>query len=590
MRHGNCCRLRRNLPGLLRCIGIAAAAFTLMATLAAVNARPANASEVMHKRVFAPHGMASRASANTTPLLYEGGSVETAPTVYIDFWGAEWATGFTTGGYSSASAQTYIETFFTNVGGSTWLDSTVQYCQGVATGSTSCPTSVPRVGNPSAQLKGVWTDSAAAVPSSPTDTDIEAEVKRALAHFGTDPNGVYMVFSPTGKSESGFGTSWCAWHGWNSAVGSIAYAYIPYQPDAGSSCGRNFLNASDSFGHGYFDGFSVVGGHEYAEALTDPFPNSGWLDSGGNENADKCAWSQASANVTLGSTFFAVQPLWSNETSTCVVNYAPALSTSENLGGVITSAPAIASWGSSRVDVFGRGTDYALWHRSWNGTTWAGWESLGGVLTSSPAAVSWGSGRIDLFVRGTDNALWHRWYGSAGWSGWESLGGILQSAPAVASWANGRLDVFVEGTDRGLWHRWWDGSQWRGWEPLGGVLTADPGVTSSALNSLDIFVRGTDGGVWQKSWRGAWSAWAPLGGGLTAGPAAAFAAPSTLDLCVLGTDSGVWRRSSTGAGWTPWQPVGGSWTSGPAAATVGGQLDVVERGPDGSVWLLHLTP
>ena len=36
-------------------------------------------------------------------------------------------------------------------------------------------------------------------------------------------------------------------------------------------------------------------------------------------------------------------------------------------------------------------------------------------------------GRLEIFARGTDYALWHNWQVSPGgsWSGWNSLGGIL---------------------------------------------------------------------------------------------------------------------------------------------------------------------
>ena len=83
----------------------------------------------------------------------------------------------------------------------------------------------------------------------------------------------------------------------------------------------NFVNHSnDTFGHGYLDGFSIVSGHEYAEAITDSYPSSvlAWIDSQGAENGDKCAWGQgpgpqsASQDVALGGQSFAVQSLWSN--------------------------------------------------------------------------------------------------------------------------------------------------------------------------------------------------------------------------------------------------------------------------------------
>ena len=49
------------------------------------------------------------------------------------------------------------------------------------------------------------------------------------------------------------------------------------------------MNAtSNAFGNGIFDGYSIVVGHEYAEAVTDPdnfFSNQdGWNDAQGSEN------------------------------------------------------------------------------------------------------------------------------------------------------------------------------------------------------------------------------------------------------------------------------------------------------------------
>ena len=175
--------------------------------------------------------------------------------------------------------------------------------------------------------------------------------------------------------------------------------------------------------------------------------------------------------------------------------------------------PAASSWGNNRLDVFVRGTDSALWHKWWDGSTWSsGWENLGGVLTSSPGAVSWGYNRVDVFVKGTDNALWHKWWSGSAWSGWESLGGVLTSAPTVSSWGDNRLDVFVKGTDNALWHKWWDGSSWSGWESLGGGLTSAPAAVSWDSNRIDVFVKGNDNALWHKWWDGsAWSGWESLG-------------------------------------------------------------------------------
>ena len=79
--------------------------------------------------------------------------------------------------------------------------------------------------------------------------------------------------------------------------------------DLGSSCGASSVRSR-------LDGFSIVAGHEYSEAVTDPMPASGWVDSRGEENADKCAWMHLHA-ITLATGTFAVQPTWSNKIHGC---------------------------------------------------------------------------------------------------------------------------------------------------------------------------------------------------------------------------------------------------------------------------------
>ena len=118
----------------------------------------------------------------------------------------------------------------------------------------------------------------------------------------------------------------------------------------------------------------------------------------------------------------------------------------EDLGGMLTSAPTVASWSPNRLDVFARGLNQALWHIYWNGARWSAWENLGGVLLSAPAAVSWGPNRIDVFTRGRNQALYIYWDGVR-WSAWEDLGGIT-SDPTAASWGINRLDV-LQGTESG---------------------------------------------------------------------------------------------------------------------------------------------
>jgi hypothetical protein len=250
--------------------------------------------------------------SKSSNLVSGGGSIQAAPKVYISWWGSEWNAGFSTGGYTSAQARTYMTDFFTNVGGSPWNGVVTQYCEGIAAGTSDC-TGKTKVGNQAGMLAGEWVDDTTVVPSRPKQSDIANAAVRAMNHFGYDPDATYFVFTPSGKSMRGFKTSWCAWHSsTSSSQGSLAYAYMPYIPDAGTNCGMNFINANNDYGNGYFDGFSIVGGHEFSEAETDPFPSLGWTDSSGSENADKCAWSSSSKDIALGSNVYAVQPTWSN--------------------------------------------------------------------------------------------------------------------------------------------------------------------------------------------------------------------------------------------------------------------------------------
>ncbi len=319
--------IRKTLISSLATAGILVAALALALGTSSGAADATSA----HLAAVRTHNMAIRNAgmkpASVSYLTYHGGPIEATPAVYISWWGSQWSTGFSTGGYSSAKAQTYITGFFGNVGGSTWDNIDKQYCQGVAVGTINCGSSGTHITNPTGQLKGTWVDTTS-VPTSPTQSQIASAAVRLMNHFGAyNKNATYFVFTPTGHSMSGFGTQWCAWHSVTTYNGNqVAYAYMPYVPDAGGSCGMNFVNSTNnSDGNGYFDGFSIVGGHEYAEAETDPHPSSGtnigWIDGSGAENGDKCAWSSSSGNISLANShFYAVQPIWCNANSGCVMS------------------------------------------------------------------------------------------------------------------------------------------------------------------------------------------------------------------------------------------------------------------------------
>ena len=273
----------------------------------------------------------SGGGSNSKNLDYHGGSggigVETAPKIYLVLWGAQWNKNDPSG------EAAILENFYTGVGGSSWLNSVTQYCQGVASGTVFCKGAGAAAGNPSGIFADtaayVWSDNATSAPARPTQLQLASEAVNAAKHFGnttstSNANVQYVIATASGNNASGFGTQYCAWHSsTSSSVGNVAYTNLPYITDAGGSCGANFN------GLGPNAGITIVGGHEMAETITDPFPNTGWLDSGGEEIGDKCAWitsgQGASADISLSTGTFAVQSLWSNafnsDAGSCVISY-----------------------------------------------------------------------------------------------------------------------------------------------------------------------------------------------------------------------------------------------------------------------------
>jgi serine protease len=272
------------------------------------------------------HVYAARPSKSNN-LNYHGGvggiGVETAPKLYVVFWGSQWNSNDPSGEAS------ILQSFYGGAGSSAWLNSVTQYCQGVAKGTVSCNGAGQAAGNPSTLYGGFWYDNSSAAVAHPSQSQLAAEAVKAAAHWGNTSAGSnnstqYVIATATGNSASGFGTQYCAWHSsTSSSYGNVAYTNLPYITDAGSSCGANFN------GLGSKAGITIVGGHEMAETISDQFPNGGWLDGSGAENGDKCAWISsgqgASANTTLSTGTFPVQSLWSNAFNGgkggCVLSY-----------------------------------------------------------------------------------------------------------------------------------------------------------------------------------------------------------------------------------------------------------------------------
>jgi len=281
-------------------------------------------------------------SAPTSDTLAYGGGVDGVgvtsgvPRVYLVFYGSQWAQG---GGGDPLGASTFLQALFTGLGSNEerWSGTMTQYCDGpgVQKGATRCdPGATPHVGYPKqGALAGVWFDTAQPAPANATTTEISQEAVNAAAHFGnTTPEAnryaQYFIVSPAGTHPDGFGLTgenFCGWHYYvRTPFGDVAYSNLPYVSDAGRSCGVKFINSGSQ---GELDAFSLVAGHEYAETLTDQFPPGGWTNPvSGEEAADPCAWISSgpghAKNIKLGTSSFAMQSIWSNDTSACELAHA----------------------------------------------------------------------------------------------------------------------------------------------------------------------------------------------------------------------------------------------------------------------------
>ena len=319
------------------------------AVVALMGASTASTDAVTNaKHFFWGASVSAQSAANSlsNDLIWHGGNagpgaigVLQKPAAYLIYWGTEWSQGFQTADtngtlYSSKTLQNYADSFFQNLGGSPWANVQTQYCSGVLPGTTSCVGGTGFVTNPKHQLKGVWTDPtpvpddiiASGLAQNLVDDPIATEAMRASAHFGYDPNAVYIIMVPPRPIATGQ-PAYCGYHSQTTSIDGLGnpyrlqYAFIPWQntnwPGLGQDCGMHNVNAtSNAFGNGVFDSWSIVLGHEYGEAITDPDNftgvQDGWNDAQTSENGDKCAWIQTQ-NITLGGHQFAVQPMWSNE-------------------------------------------------------------------------------------------------------------------------------------------------------------------------------------------------------------------------------------------------------------------------------------
>lgn len=131
--------------------------------------------------------------------------------------------------------------------------------------------------------------------------EIYAIVHAVAAHYGTGGGHLYHVFLPKGldtcfdltaacySPDNNSTWAFCAYHDYVvfSDIGTVVFSVEPYQNVAGCAVATPSPNGQLA------DSTNSVLSHETFEAITDPLPNSGWinridLDLAGFEIGDEC--------------------------------------------------------------------------------------------------------------------------------------------------------------------------------------------------------------------------------------------------------------------------------------------------------------
>lgn len=276
----------------------------------ALNTR-ADSNELLNSglgRVHRPTGSIGNAAPTAgstgavTPLItYHNGPLIQTPTVYV-IWYGNWNAS---NGSDTPAGQQIVRDFLSNIGGSPYFNINKSYSAG----------SYTITGN---VIFGGDTTDANSAGLNLTDSSILKIVQTALTNgkLPYDANGVYFVLTSSANvKKNGFCTSYCGWHtAGSSTKGHVRYSFVGNANKCLSSCSAQTTKSPN--GNPGVDGMLSVIAHELEEATADPDPSSGWVDSSGAENADKCAWTFGTTlldsngayyNMTLGSRNYLIQ-------------------------------------------------------------------------------------------------------------------------------------------------------------------------------------------------------------------------------------------------------------------------------------------
>ena len=226
----------------------------------------------------------ARRSSNPNMTYHNGPIMKNVYTQAI-FWGKSWPS-------YSGDEITGIDSFYNGINGT-------QYARTVDEFSSTTQSN----GSGTLTYGGHIVDSSTASGGQNTGT-IGAEVCKVIGSNAV-ADGYYPVYTDLPRG----GAQYCAWHSNTTCNGVNVKIGFFWKMDGDSGCNPQSTVSGQSEG---LQAAANVSGHEMSEMRNDPLGNA-WYDSGGSENADKCAWYFGTSYLTFGNgSKWKVQGNWSN--------------------------------------------------------------------------------------------------------------------------------------------------------------------------------------------------------------------------------------------------------------------------------------
>jgi hypothetical protein len=116
------------------------------------------------------------------------------------------------------------------------------------------------------------------------------------------------------------------------------------------------------------------------------------------------------------------------------------------------SAPAAVSYRQNSVNLACVGPGNHAYVESYYNSAYHGWIDLGPTCLDVDLAV-WGVTRLDVFVRGADQAIYQRAYENSAWGQWIDLGGNSKYPVAAIAPAPNWLEIYCIGLDNALYQK-----------------------------------------------------------------------------------------------------------------------------------------